>query len=1038
MGKIIRRSIAILLCATAIILILIPSSDASATTIKGDYELDGSILVAYLGTDTEITLPNTITAIGDDAFSKNEALYKVVIPDSVKSIGHAAFEGCVNLTKVSVGQGVKSIGSAAFSGCKNLQSTNIPAKCKDLGSGVYAGCTSLASVSIDPENRFYVCADGVIYTKDGLTLVQYLGGRPSSSYSMPQTVEKIGEYAFWGADSLNTASVSGKVKDIPEYAFSNCASLNKVTLPSSVESLYAFSFADCPSLRKIKIPDSVGYIDEKAFYLTNGATIEFVNATGDTTKTVAVSDVSDDSNDSTASTDDGDDSSSGNGVGYVSPSESHLQNRPDGYTPSYSGNSNWVTIINSRDFADNTASNELGSTMIVGGKAVMIMNPDMPVKGFDIDEAEEEDSLAASGGNTSLRGETFEIIDGVLAVYNGNEENVIIPDNVTKIGERAFYKNENIKNVQIPDSVTEIDDFAFARTNLENVIIPRSVSRIGYAAFYQCPELSNVTIPAETNRIELGAFDGSKWMHDWNESGEGSSYLIVGDGILLAYKGEGGNISIPSETKQIAAGCFDSNENIKGVSIPENVTSIGEDAFNGCTNLSSLTMPEGLKNIEDRAFSNTSLSAVHIPDSVENIGLGAFDTTSNGSTLKTIIFNGSNVPNVTFNDTATRLSARDLRVDALNGVENVIVQANCDLDSGTLFNPRYYGFHGQIYCVAPESNDEQGLLSLIRTTKKPDESGNVNIDSNISIGNLHYMMNGVKEHAFDSYLNYADWCDNKPLAVNVEGNASEELNSLLSSITTNIADSTIPTPGIKVILEGSSLRGEGSASINDINETATLVISENEGNRDLVMSSLYSYYGGQTSVSLLPLEITMFDKSGTLPIHKLGDSKMDVSIPLPDLFAGKDSIKVASLDNDGALTELPTGIDSVNGTDYLNFVANHCSKYAIYSKNETTIIKTDDSLEGELLEDHNNPDSVTPFKDYRHGRNEVDEDSIVQITQISNLDTSEAANTPSDGIIHTLNKSINNRFSVKWFIIVILLALSAILLLYKPNKQKRG
>ena len=1045
MGKIIRRCIAVLLCVTATILILIPSNDAQATTTKGDFELDGSTLVSYLGSDTEVTLPNTITAIGNDAFSGNEALYKVVIPDSVKTIGPSAFENCTNLTKVSIGSSVKSIGSAAFSGCKFLQSINIPAKCDSLGSGVFAGCSSLSSVSIDSDNRSYVCADGVIYKRDGSELVQYLAGRASSTYSMPSTVSTIGEYAFWGAESLTNATVAKGIKEIPEYAFSNCASLSKVTLPSSVESLMAYSFENCPNLTSISIPDSVGYIDEKAFYLTNGAKIELTDSDGNVSESVAVSDVADAAGQE--SVEGSDNSSSEDQHAEADPSEPkqvdnpNAQDRPDGYTPSLSGSSNWVDIINDRDFANNKAQNELGSGMLVGGNAMFLMSQDQPVRGYDLEDAEAEDSLSESGGNTSSKNDIFDIIDGTLANYNGSDENVSIPDNVDTIGQRAFYKNENIKNVEIPSTVSKIDDFAFSRSALTDVSIPDSVVAIGYAAFYHCEDLENVNIPSSVECIELGAFDGTKWLNDWKNSDDGSSYLMVGDGILLDYKGEGGNISLPDGTKQIAPGAFDSNESITGVTVPEGVTKIGEDAFNGCSNLEKVTLPEGLLTIEDRAFGGCALAAVQIPDSVTSIGLGAFDTSSNGNTLKTVIFKGNNVPNVTYKDTSTRLSAKDLRVDALNGVENVIVQADSDLDSGTLFNPIYYGFHGQIYTVSDDSTDEMGTLSLLKTTKKPDANGTVNIDSNVKIGAEDYVMNGVKEHAFDAYLNFDEWCDVKPESVNVSGNASDDLNTLLNDITSRITGSIDNDTSIDVVLENTSFSGSASATVDGYDDGGTLVISEDEGNREAIMSGLYNYYGPNTSVTMLPLELTLYDKTGTILIHKLGDSKMDVTIPLPQQFINSDSVMVASLDDNGSLTELSTSISG----ESLSFVANHCSKYAIYIKNETTVVSSGQSMGPDTENESSGDDGTSSDEvsmgeamdnnggDLRKGRDEIDE--VVEITQINNADTSEAGNISTVGFVNTLSKKVGS-ISVKWFIIVILFALAAILFLYKPSRAK--
>ena len=83
MLKIVRRSIAILLCVTATILLLIPANNVDATFTKGDYEMDGGVLVKYTGTESDITIPLGVTRIGHDAFSGNNYLKKVYIPDGI-------------------------------------------------------------------------------------------------------------------------------------------------------------------------------------------------------------------------------------------------------------------------------------------------------------------------------------------------------------------------------------------------------------------------------------------------------------------------------------------------------------------------------------------------------------------------------------------------------------------------------------------------------------------------------------------------------------------------------------------------------------------------------------------------------------------------------------------------------------------------------------------------------------------------------------------------------------------------------------------
>ena len=95
-----------------------------------------------------ITIPDSVTSIGDYAFEFCTSLTSVTIPDSVTSIGYDAFENCLSLTSVAIGNGVTSIGDYAFAWCKKLTSVAIGNGVTSIGSGAFDGCKSLTSVTI--------------------------------------------------------------------------------------------------------------------------------------------------------------------------------------------------------------------------------------------------------------------------------------------------------------------------------------------------------------------------------------------------------------------------------------------------------------------------------------------------------------------------------------------------------------------------------------------------------------------------------------------------------------------------------------------------------------------------------------------------------------------------------------------------------------------------------------------------------------------------------------------------------------------------
>lgn len=132
-----------------------------------------------------------------------------------------------------------------------------------------------------------------------------------------------------------------------------------------------------------------------------------------------------------------------------------------------------------------------------------------------------------------------------------------------KIGEWSFYREAMLKEFEIPAEVTAIEKFAFARSNLSSVVIPEGVTSIGYGAFYHCDALSEVTIPDSVTTIEENAFSHTLWLKNWMAGGgeseeetEKSDFLIVGDGILLAYRGSEENPALPEEVKSVVPGAL--------------------------------------------------------------------------------------------------------------------------------------------------------------------------------------------------------------------------------------------------------------------------------------------------------------------------------------------------------------------------------------------------------------------------------------------------------------------------------------------------
>ncbi len=118
------------------------------TESKEDFLTLGSILVAYHGDDTEVTVPEGITAIGNSAFENNPAVAIVRLPESVTEIRKAAFYKCSSLQVLTTGNQVKSIGDAAFFRCTALKYIRVGQALERIGERGFASCDNLTEVHL--------------------------------------------------------------------------------------------------------------------------------------------------------------------------------------------------------------------------------------------------------------------------------------------------------------------------------------------------------------------------------------------------------------------------------------------------------------------------------------------------------------------------------------------------------------------------------------------------------------------------------------------------------------------------------------------------------------------------------------------------------------------------------------------------------------------------------------------------------------------------------------------------------------------------
>ena len=474
---------------------------------------------------------------------------------------------------------------------------------------------------------------------------------------IPDTVEKIGDYAFGGLSALTSITIPDSVNSIGEQAFCNCKSLKSITipcstgpdsfagcdnlenvtfldgatsiegfayckslksisLPASIIEIGWYTFEYCPSLESITLPDSVRYIGTHAFEgsalksinIPNGlSVIENKNAFSKCDKLV---DLTVDMNLSKFFELNG-----GINIGKIT---------------SLTLGKN-VTNIDASELESFTSLNDLQvdpDNLYYSSVDGVLYNKD---KTKIVYISKNATSLTIPDGTTAIEDNAFE-------GYK-NLESVIIPNSVTTIGKSAFSGCSSLKSVTIPNSVKSIGAYAFdGCTNLTSVTIPSSIKSIGTEAFLGCSSLEKVTFGSGKTRLGESSFsdcgkltelvienDFSDFLGNdvWlNMSFGYVTKLGLGKGVsdfdrkIFDYYPKINEINVDPENPYYSSvdGVLYNKDKTKpiccprsktSVVIPDGVTEIGDEAFLNCKDLESITIPKSVVNIGKDAFTGT-------------------------------------------------------------------------------------------------------------------------------------------------------------------------------------------------------------------------------------------------------------------------------------------------------------------------------------------------------------------------------------------------------------------------------------------------
>ena len=203
-----------------------------------------------------------------------------------------------------------------------------------------------------------------------------------------------------------------------------------------------------------------------------------------------------------------------------------------------------------------------------------------------------------------------------------NIENVIVDNDVTSIGNRAFYDFSSLESITLPSGLESIGYDAFVNCiKLKSIDLPSGLESLGNGAFYGCKELTSIDLPVGLKSIGSSAFvDCIKLESISLPSGMTSigNYVFYGCSSLES-------ITLPSDLTSISEGIFADCISLESITLPSGLESIGIGAFAGCIKLKSITLPDGVTDIYDYTFMGCiGLESIDLPSGLESIGNSAF------------------------------------------------------------------------------------------------------------------------------------------------------------------------------------------------------------------------------------------------------------------------------------------------------------------------------------------------------------------------------------------------------------------------------
>lgn len=287
-----------------------------------DFEIQNGVLVKYKGTDSEVSIPDGVTKIGDSAFEGNTTITGISFPDSITEIGRRAFYGCIGLKEAVLPGNLEKLGFAAFEGCSSLNYVWWPKTLTVFETEIYDETTEEYvygrpfddtgdTLCVEFEEGTVKIPDGCFVemsnlkkviipdsvTDIGIFAFAYTGltevsvpaldgdletsemfiGCPLEKVELAEGTKKIYPLMF-GETEIRSISLPDSVEEIGGNAFAYCDKLEEVKWPESLKKIDVNAFGNCSSLKEVILPEQVEIIGPDAFGYCTGMTTLYLPA----------------------------------------------------------------------------------------------------------------------------------------------------------------------------------------------------------------------------------------------------------------------------------------------------------------------------------------------------------------------------------------------------------------------------------------------------------------------------------------------------------------------------------------------------------------------------------------------------------------------------------------------------------------------------------------------------------------------------------------------------------------------------------------